>query len=89
MACAIFLDVNAYSGPCHPTTPTNYSSGSIEDSRCRGDDVAPINEFPHHVIFQIGTRITGSFPACSLYGEDNRTMAEGRVKANGGGRKSV
>ena len=30
MACAVLLDVNACSGPCHPTT---YSS-SIEDSRC-------------------------------------------------------
>ena len=27
MACAILLDVNAYSGPCHPTT-------YIEDLRC-------------------------------------------------------
>ena len=27
------LDVNAFSGPCHPTTPTTYSS-SIKDSRC-------------------------------------------------------
>ena len=33
MACAILLDVNACSGPCHPTTPTTYSS-SIKDSRC-------------------------------------------------------
>ena len=47
-------------------------------------DIAPINEFLHHVIFQIGARITGSFPACSLHGEDDRTMAEGRVKANEG-----
>ena len=33
VACAVLLDVNACSGPCHPTTPTTYS-GSIEDSRC-------------------------------------------------------
>ena len=33
VACAVLLDVNACSGPCHPTTPTTYSS-SIEDSRC-------------------------------------------------------
>ena len=33
MACAVLLDVNACSGPWHPTTPTTYSS-SIEDSRC-------------------------------------------------------
>ena len=33
MACAVLLDVNACSGPCHPTTPTTYSS-SIKDSRC-------------------------------------------------------
>src|SRR4051812_45952932 len=46
----------------------------------RGDDVAPINEFLHHFIFQIWARITGSFPACSLHGEDDRTMAEERVK---------
>ena len=24
VACAVLLDVNAYSGPCHPTTPTTY-----------------------------------------------------------------
>ena len=42
--------------------------------------VAPINEFHHHVIFQNGARITGSFPSCSLHGEDDRTMAEERVK---------
>ena len=33
VACAVLLDVNACFGPCHPTTPTTYSS-SIEDSRC-------------------------------------------------------
>ena len=55
----------------------------------RGDDITPINEFLHHVIIQLGARITGSFPVCSPHGEDDRTMAEGRVKANGGGRKSV
>ena len=33
VACAVLLDVNACSGPSHPTTPTTYSS-SIEDSRC-------------------------------------------------------
>ena len=33
MACAVLLDVNACSGPCHPTTPTTYST-SIEDLRC-------------------------------------------------------
>ena len=55
----------------------------------RGDDVSPINEFLHHVIIQIRARITGSFLVCSLHGEDDRTMAEGRVKANGGGRKSM
>ena len=33
MACVVLLDVNTCSGPCHPTTPTTYSS-SIEDSRC-------------------------------------------------------
>ena len=32
----------------------------------------------------------GSFPAYSLHGEDDQTMAEGRVKANEeGGRASV
>ena len=31
--CAVLLDVTACSGPCHPTTPTTYSS-SIEDLRC-------------------------------------------------------
>ena len=30
MACAVLLDVNACSGPCHPTTPTT----PIEVSRC-------------------------------------------------------
>ena len=35
VACAVLLDVNACSGPCHPTTPTTYLySTSIEDSRC-------------------------------------------------------
>ena len=34
VACAVLLDVNACFGPCHPTTPTTYSSSSIEDSRC-------------------------------------------------------
>ena len=24
VACAVLLDVNACSGPCHPTTPTTY-----------------------------------------------------------------
>ena len=24
VACAVLLDVNACSGPCHPTTPTSY-----------------------------------------------------------------
>ena len=37
VACAVLLDVNACSGPCHPTTPYYllllYST-SIEDSRC-------------------------------------------------------
>ena len=25
VACAVLLDVNACSGPCHPTTPTTYN----------------------------------------------------------------
>ena len=34
VACAVLLDVNACSGPCHPTTPSTTYSSSIEDSRC-------------------------------------------------------
>ena len=34
VACVVLLDVNACSGPCHPTTPSTTYSSSIEDSRC-------------------------------------------------------
>ena len=34
VACAVLLDVNACSGPCHPTTPTTTPTTPIEDSRC-------------------------------------------------------
>ena len=34
VACAVLLDVNACSGPCHPTTPSTTYSSSIEDLRC-------------------------------------------------------
>ena len=33
---AILLDVNACSGPCHPTTPTTYSYYIVLVSRIRG-----------------------------------------------------
>ena len=33
VACAVLLDVNACSGPCHPTTPTTYI---VLVSRIRG-----------------------------------------------------
>ena len=37
VACAVLLDVNACSGPCHPTTPTNYSYNIVlPASRIRG-----------------------------------------------------
>ena len=34
VACAVLLDVNACSGPCHPTTPTTYYIVLV--SRIRG-----------------------------------------------------
>ena len=34
VACAVLLDVNACSGPCHPTTPTTYYI--VRVSRIRG-----------------------------------------------------
>ena len=34
VVCAVLLDVNACSGPCHPTTPSTTYSSSIEDLRC-------------------------------------------------------
>ena len=36
VACAALLDVNACSGPCHPTTPTTYSYYIVLVSRIRG-----------------------------------------------------
>ena len=36
VACAVLLDVNACSGPCHPTTPTTYSYYIVLVSRIRG-----------------------------------------------------
>ena len=34
VVCAVLLDVNACSGPCHPTTPTTYYI--VLESRIRG-----------------------------------------------------
>ena len=36
VACVVLLDVNACSGPCHPTTPTTYSYYIVLVSRIRG-----------------------------------------------------
>ena len=36
VVCAVLLDVNACSGPCHPTTPTTYSYYIVLVSRIRG-----------------------------------------------------
>ena len=36
VACAVLLDVNACSGPCHPTTPTTYSYYIVLVSRIWG-----------------------------------------------------
>ena len=49
MACAVLLDVNACSGPCHPTTPTTYSS-SIEDSRCWLRTANTLTYGPSHTV---------------------------------------
>ena len=34
VACAVLLDVNACSGPCHPTTPTTYYIVLVSRIRC-------------------------------------------------------
>ena len=34
VVCAVLLDGNACSVPCHPTTPSTTYGSSIEDSRC-------------------------------------------------------
>ena len=36
VACVVLLDVNACSGPCHPTTPTTYIVLLLVVSRIQG-----------------------------------------------------
>ena len=48
VACAVLLDVNACSGPCHPTTPTN--SSSIKDSRCWLRTTNTLTYGPPHIV---------------------------------------
>ena len=36
VVCAVLVDVNACSGPCHPTTPTTYSYYIVLVSRIQG-----------------------------------------------------
>jgi len=71
VACAVLLDVNACSGPCHPTTPYYllllYST-SIEDSRCWLRTANTLTYGPPHTV--------AKFPG--VYARLKSVLREGR-----------